>query len=652
MIINIRFVKRLFPGVLIIMLLAVGHAGAQELSTSSGRAVRLYQEASRQFNLLNFSEAAADLEKAVKADESFIEAYMLLGDVYKSLERENDALEVYRQALQIDSVKYPEAYFFSGLIYFDIQQYHSAIVMLEKFNGFKTINKARARDARYYLACSRFARESVGKPVPFSPENLGPGVNTANDEYINAVRSDELILYYTGRESTDRKTPGADDFYSTARESTNQAWGNSEKLGPPVNTPGDEGALSITPDGRFLLFAGCQWPGGYGSCDIFASRIRDETYEKPVNLGEAVNSPHWDSQPSLSSDGRTLYYVSSRPGGFGNSDIWTSRLQDDGSWSEPENIGGTINTYGSEMAPFIHPDGRTLYFSSDRHIGMGGIDLFMSRKDSLGNWSKPVNLGYPINTSGDEINIIVNARGNRAYISAEQLSGHGGYDIYSFELYNEIRPVSSIYMKGLVKDAEDGRPLEAFFSLTGLDSGQTIVRSFSDPSTGAFLVCIPTNREYALNVSKKGYLFYSENIALKGTATSLDPFLVNIYLDPVKTGQKAVLRNIFFETDEYSLKTKSRAELRKLVEFLSFHPDVKIEISGHTDNVGSKDYNLQLSENRAKAVYTYLLGQGINRERLQYKGYGYSQPVAKNITDKGRALNRRTEIKVIETGNL
>lgn len=621
---------------------------AQELTTDSQRAIRLFEDGRKKFSLKYYDEAERSLLKAIGADDRFIEARMLLADVYKAKSEPQKAMDIYRQVVAVNDSTYPEVYFFMGLIFFKEQAYDSAISHFDAFLEKSHDQPVKEDDARFYSACAGFARNAIRHPVQFSPENIGKGVNTSNDEYINAIKADGLTLYFTGRKDH-RDTPGGDDFYYSHRKSDTAAWGPSAKLGPPVNTPGDEGALTISPDGRYLLFAGCQWPDGYGSCDIFASRLTGNKVGNPVNLGPVINTGAWESQPSLSSDGRTLYFASARGGGFGKSDIWTSYLQDNGKWSTPQNLGKLINTKGSEMAPFIHPDGQTLYFSSDRHVGMGGIDLFVTRRDSAGHWSEPVNLGYPVNTPGDEINVVVDAAGDKGFISADKLGGYGGYDIFEFVLHEGIRPVPSTYMKGVVTDAVTGKPLDAYFSLIDLKTGKEVVRSFSDQVTGAFLVCIPVDREYALNVSKEGYLFYSENFTFPEVKTGIAPYLVNIALNPITKGKSIVLRNIFFDTGKYDLKPESVVELQKLVDFLKSNPGIKIEISGHTDNVGTEAFNLELSKNRAKAVYDYLIAKGIDPQRLTYKGYGLSRPVSANETAAGRAQNRRTEVKILET---
>lgn len=622
----------------------------QSLSSDSKRAIKFYNEGRQEFGLQNYEEAKQNLNKAISADGQFIEAYMLLGDVHKSLKETQAAIDIYQEVILINPEIYPEVFYFSGLLHFDLQQYDQSIEKLDHFLSIEKKSTGRIQEAGFYLSCSRFAQHAIKNPIPFNPKNLGTTINTASDEYINAVSSDELQLYFTGRDPVLSQARDADRFFFSFRETDSVEWSPSKLADPPLNTMDNQGALSITPDGRYLLFAGCQWPDGLGSCDIYASRISDGRYSEPQTLGHPVNSSAWDSQPSLAADGRTLYFASTRSGGYGKSDIWKSVLQNDGSWSTPENQGEIINTQGSEMAPFIHPDGKTLYFSSNRHVGMGGIDLFVTRLNNDGSWSTPVNLGYPINTPGDEINIIVNAPGNKAYLSANLPGGMGGFDIYSFELYEAIRPEPSTFIKGLIFDAKTRKPLDAYFVLINLNTGEEMIRSFSDEKTGEFLLCIPTNHDYALNVSKKEYLFFSKTFALSGFNTEFEPFLMNISLNPVIVGETTVLRNIFFDTGKAELKSESIAELNKLREFLDSNTSVKIEISGHTDHVGSENYNLDLSNNRAKSVVDFLVNNGIAAERLQFRGYGFSQPIAGNETEEGRAANRRTEIKIIEIG--
>jgi outer membrane protein OmpA-like peptidoglycan-associated protein len=419
-------------------------------------------------------------------------------------------------------------------------------------------------------------------------------------------------------------------------------------MGPPINTEDNEGAQFITSDGKRMYFTACNRGDGLGKCDIYMSEKLGKGWSNPINLGEPINSAYSEKQPTLSSDGKNLYFVSNRPGGKGGLDIWVSALNTKGKWGMPINLGDSVNTAMDEQSPYIHPDNQTMYFSSNGWPGMGGFDLYFTRRKptSPPTWSKAVNLGYPINTFADEVGLIVNANGDHAYFSSNRIP-EKGKDIYTFELYGQARPVQVSYLKGKVYDSETKAPLEAQFELIDLKSSKTINQATANKYTGEFLVCIPTNNDYALNVSKKGYLFFSENFTLTGVKDNAKPFLKDIPLQSMKAGNKVVLKNVFFETNSFELKPESTVELNKMLQFLNENFNLKIEISGHTDNVGSDALNQKLSENRAKAVVDYLTSKGITPARMISKGYGKTQPIANNNTEEGRALNRRTEFKIL-----
>lgn len=372
-----------------------------------------------------------------------------------------------------------------------------------------------------------------------------------------------------------------------------------------------------------------------------------------MNIGSPVNTPYWESQPSFSSDGRTLYFASGRPGGIGKKDLWKAticNLKPDGTpvFCDVKNLGAMVNSPLDESSPFIHQDNQTLYFSSEGWPGMGNMDLFLSRKDDNGQWQEPENLGHPINTPNDEIGLVINARGSKAYFSSDGLKEERkDKDLYWFNLPTEIRPNPVSYVKGKVFDKETGKQVSASFELKNVANGQLVVASQSTGFSGEFLVCLPAGENYALSVNKTGYLFYSGNFNLHEEEGIEKPRMLNIYLSPIKAGEKIVLENVFFETDSYQLLKESNVELDKLVTLLINNSTLKVEIGGHTDSVGSEAYNMDLSMNRAKSVVQYLLNYGVEADRLTYKGYGFSQPLADNATDAGRAKNRRTEIKVL-----
>jgi outer membrane protein OmpA-like peptidoglycan-associated protein len=467
---------------------------------------------------------------------------------------------------------------------------------------------------------------------------MGAEINTADDEYLPTATADEKTLIFT------RKINSNEDFYKSIKADGN--WQTARYLSNQINTSEyNEGAQSVSQDGKYLFFTGCNRPDGLGRCDIYIAQKRGEDWAKPFDLSPPINTAGWESQPSISADGRTLYFVSNRKGGYGGYDIWKSRLTDKG-WSEPENLGPNINTAFDEQSPFIHPDDSTFYFCSNGWPGLGNKDLFVSRLGKDGKWQKPENLGYPINSSGDENGLTLTANGSYAFFASNNLNGFGGFDIYTFELPPKLRPHMVTYVKGTVLDAATKQPLDAAVEIIDLERNDIVYGDYSAPDDGSFFTTLVSGRNYGLNISKNGYLFYSENFSLVGHENK-NPFEITVLLQPIEIGNKVILKNIFFDTNKFDLKPESQAELEKLIDFLTLNKTLKIEVSGHTDNVGNDQLNQVLSENRAKAVYSYLVAKGIAANRLIYKGYGKTQPISPNNTDEERSMNRRTEFKII-----
>ncbi|MCH5243280.1 MAG: PD40 domain-containing protein [Lentimicrobiaceae bacterium] len=586
------------------------------------------------------------LQIAKKTEPCFAKVYLLEAVLYEDEKKTDSAINAYTRALAIDPDVFPNAYYSLAKLQSVSGRYTEANQNLDTYLAYPNISQSMREKAQMLQLRNKEALDLARETVPFQPKNVGAGVNSEYDEYLPFVTVDDQMMIFTRRYMRPLDPPVLEeDFFYSMRDSTG-AWQEAVRMEEPINSDENEGALFISPDGRYLFFAGCNRPDGWGSCDIYASIKRGDGWGKPFNLGQPINTSHWESQPCFSSDGRTLYFTSTRPGGFGKSDLWRSRLMQGGVWSEPENLGSNINTDGDENSPFLHPDGKTLYFASNGHGGMGGLDLFVSRMDSNGNWSVPQNLGYPINTNADETTLSVNAKGDTAYFSSDNLGGYGQKDIYSFALYEQARPSTVSFMKGIVLDAKTEQPLAARFELISLQSGITRISSVATAKTGEFLVCLPVDEPFALNVSCPGYLFYSEHIALDyGNANQ--PMKKEILLQPIERGTHIVLENIFYQTDRYQLEKSSIGELERIFLFLAQNPKVRIEISGHTDNTGSEQYNKTLSENRAKAVAEYLIGKGIAADRIVAKGYGFDKPVADNQSEEGRAKNRRTELKIL-----
>jgi len=603
-----------------------------------------YERAGKYLQIRDWRNALEELRRLQAKCPNFAEAYAIAGDIYADLGRYDSAFVNYERAIKANPNMEPTIYYLAGKTAFHIGEYDKAIKYLERFLQEPNLPPVIKEKAQKYLSNAKVAKDLVQNPVPFDPKNLGPNVNSKYSEYLPALTADEKTLIFTRRLSRDGFMINEDFYISTRRE--DGTWTPARPIGPPINTP-QKGAQTISPDGRTIYFTGCNRKDGYGSCDIYVTQRIGNRWTKPINLGPPINTQYWESQPSISPDGRVLFFVSNRPGGLGGRDIWYSIKQGDGTWSEPKNIGPPINTTEDDFSPFIHTDGRTLYFASEGHPGMGKADIFVSRLQEDGKWSTPKNLGYPINTQNEESSLIVSASGRWAYFASDRLGGYGGMDLYVFELYEEARPTPVTYVKGQVLDAETGRPIQATLELINLNTGKLVSQTVSDPMTGEFLLSLPSGEDYGLHATAKGYLFHSEHFSLHDSL-AFKPYTLNIKLNPIKEGSSTILKNIFFKFDSYELTEESKHELDKLVRFLKENPTVKIEIAGHTDDVGSHEYNMTLSEKRAKSVYDYLVSQGISPDRLTYKGYGFTKPLVKDTTEEARALNRRTEIIILE----
>ena len=622
-----------------------------ELSTKSKKATKYYNNGQHFLKENSIYMAKENFELAIKEDTGFYEAYMILGDMYEQEENDSAAVRYYSNAVSVNPDFYPPTYFILANLEYKNGWYEGAVEHYRAYLKYESTHGDNQVKAEKRLANCEFAVVALQNPVPFDPVNLGPSVNSKHNDYFPCITADNQTLLFTRLLPDARSYTGRqEDFFMSYNKK--DTWMPAFEVGVPINTVFNEGAPTLSADGNILIFTACEslegygeFRKGYGRCDLFVSKKSGNDWTVPYNLGTPVNSRYWESQPSLSADGRTLYFVSNR---HNNYDIWYSTVDNNGNWSEPLKMGPNINTDGYEGSVFIHPDNQTLYFSSDGHVGMGGLDIFVSRKDSLGKWGTPKNLGYPINSYTDDNSILISADGALAMFASDREDGFGGLDLYSFELYEEARPQVVTYMKGTVFDQGTNKKLDARFELTSLTTGLVAIESFSNKKTGDFLVCLPTNDDYALTVSKEGYLYYSENISLAGENSSSDPLIKDVPLEPIKVGATMVLKNIFFETDKYDLKENSKFELNKLIELLETNPGLILEIGGHTDNVGSPDYNQTLSENRAKTVNQYLVDNGIEQSVLIYKGYGETKAVDTNDTEEGRANNRRTEFKVIE----
>jgi len=659
----------------LLFLLFASMTFAQQYSSKNKKAIKLFEEGMNaprankdQFGRENYQLGIEILNKAIDKDPTFWEAYLTAGEFAEFSNQLKLAVDYYEKALQINPNHSPtgSTHFYLGNLKFALGDYQGASTAMEIYLKNKQANPANFALSKNILQSSQFAMQALQHPMNFKPMNLGPAINTKDPEYFPTITVDGKTILFT-RRIKDERVPGPmkqqEDFYISHLK--NNAWSMAEPMPTHINTINNEGAPTISADGRSLIFVACpdmsgseygEGRQGKGSCDMFITKKIGSRWGQVINLPGQVNTMLWESQPSLSADGKTLYFIRrvKTQDGSKNSDIFVSTIQDNGSWSNPTRLPANVNTPMEEESVLIHPDGKTLYFASRGHVGMGASDLYVTRLNPDGSWSNPVNLGYPINTKNDENSLMVSPDGEIGFFASDREGGFGDLDIYFFEMPKEMQPVKTLYFEGTVVDATTQKPVPGKFQLIDLKTGQEVIRSEADPLSGEFLVSLPVNQEYALNVSYQGYNFYSQNFNMI-TKENQEAFKLTIPLVPIGSDIPVVLANVFFDLNKTDLRKESYAELNKLRDLLQKNPQLKIEIGGHTDTRGDAQENLVLSEGRANAVKEYLIQQGIDTNRLSSKGYGETQPkisdsdIAKLKNsfeqEKAHQNNRRTEYK-------
>lgn len=604
-----------------------------------------------------------------------------IGRAYTYSQTKLKAIPYLEKAFELNPTVDPQIHYYLGKAYHLNMQWDKAI---EAFNLFLKNSKPEDRKELFPSAEKHIEECKVGKKLQENPirvfiDNAGQEINSQSPDYGPVINADESVMLFTSRRSS--TTGGLKDEYSNeymediySSTSIKGRWGIATNMPTPINTQNHDAISGVSADGQKLLIY-----IGSNNGDLFESVLKGDVWSKPEGMGKNINTGYHESSACYSPDGKSVYFVSDNPdnGGFGDRDIYISTKDEKGRWGTPFNLGGVINTKYGEEGAYIHPDGKTLYFSSQGHESMGGYDIFKSIYDAgTKTWSKPVNLGYPVNTTDDDVFFVVSASGRHGYYSSFQESGYGEKDIYMITflgpekpmgldnednlLANRAAPVKEVakaqpiaiseamltVLKGVITDALSQKPLEATIEIVDNERNESIATFSSNSSTGKYLVTLPAGKNYGIAVKKENYLFHSENFIIPITS-AYQEVTKDIALKNISVGTKIVLRNIFFDTGKSTLRKESTNELARLHKLLSDMPTLKIEISGHTDSKGSADLNQKLSEARAKAVVDYLIKAGIPSDRLTYKGYGKEQPVASNESEEGRQLNRRTEFTVL-----
>ena len=610
------------------------------LSSTNKKAVDAYEKGVQALKDRNIEKAFSEFEEAIERDKLFSEPYFQLGRLYEQNRQFGNAILNYEKAVNaqektsVSEISAQQV----GQLYLKKGEYQKALVFLKKGVGAVTASNQKRYKTR--IDNCKFALEAINKPLIINPLELPKLVNKFQSQYFPVMTADRETLIYTGNQDLD------ENLYVTSIK--DKIWTEPISISEKINTKENEGTATISADGRTLVFTSCGGKKGFGSCDLFISYKQGDNWTSPQNLGQGVNSPEWESQPSLSADGRTLYFVSDRKGSLGKRDIWVSKLDSTNMWKKAINLGNPINTIEDDLSPFIHANGKTLFFASEGHVGMGGLDLYFT-ENQQDKWKYPENLGYPLNTFEDQVALFITADGKKAYYSLErdQEDKYRRAKIVEIEVPESLQAKfkATSFLKGIVYDATTKQKLQADIELISLKNNELVSRINSDSQSGTYTFVLASGGDYAVFVSKKGYFFKSLNFDLSDII-GLDKIL-DITLEPIKKEAKEILNNIFFDTGKWDLKSESTVELDKLVALLKSNPDLPIEISGHTDDVGKDSDNLQLSQKRAKSVVDYLVQKGVNTLKVKAEGYGKNRPYLPNSSDENRKLNRRIEVKFL-----
>ncbi len=607
------------------------------------KAIATYEKALTVLRDGELSDAVALLTQSIKEDTNFVDAYLSLAGALGELKRYDQSVKLYEKARAKDT-----AYFVIYNLPYSINlagqgKFTDALNAVNAFLQYPKLNERSVKSGQYrkrsYEFAIKYATEHAASQsnYTFTPVNLGDSVNTIQSEYYPSVTVTDSLLVFTRKGDH-----GREDFMESRIDK--KSLGNANLINGDINIEPRKGALSVSQDGEWLVFAGMLSVQTHQSFDIYVSYLTPTGWSEPQNMGDNINSEFYESGPTLSPDKRALYFCSNRPGGYGGLDLYVSYRQANGKWGPAMNMGPEINSAGDEQAAFIHADNQTLYYTSNGLPGYGNSDLFMIRKGIDGEWGKPENLGYPINTIENEGSMAVSADGLTAYYASDRSDSKGGLDLYKFSLRPDIRPYRTLYVKGKIIDKKTNKTLPSSVELTENSASKPLMKVQTDEQ-GAYFITLPTGKEFTFTVNRRGYLFHSELYDLHNKEAD-SVYQKDIYLQPVELNVVSTFNNIQFSSNSYELPKGANIELDKLVQILIENSTLTVKITGHTDNIGKAEDNLILSTNRAKTIVDYLVKKGIDSKRLTYKGYGSLQPIADVNTEAGRAMNRRTTFTV------
>jgi len=627
--------------ILIIIHLLYTHASGQQ---------NQYDRAEKLFQQKKLDESLAILDKIIAEHQDFIPAYMRKAGILYNQGKISDAIAVLDHVINFFPESDPEAWFSRGYMHFEQKQYGEAVKDFQRFLTFSSNSEKRVSKALTFKDLATFRDSLIQNAVSFKVEKLSSSINSHHSEYSPSASIDGSLLVFT------RRISDQEDLFMSEK-SDSSGFSIAVPIGA-LNTIRNEGGHCISADGNLLLFTGCDRDPLFRGCDLYYSLRRDTGWTKPLNIGKTINTPAWESQPSLSADGKKLFFTSNRIEGFGGKDIWYTYKNDQGYWVAPVNAGPQINTAGDDETPFIHADGKTLYWRSNGRLGMGDFDIYFARWDELTQqWGMVTNMGYPVNTENNEGGLVVSLDGKRAYFATDRFSdtnaGKRNLDIYTFEMPDFAMPDPMTFIKLKVLDKNTRKPLKADVVVSELGNEAKKFNMATD-NAGVILTGLKCHREYALHISCNGYIFYTKYIDLQEIRTYYAPLELKVELNPLENVDSEILKpvvleNIFFKSGSARLMEKSMVEIKQLYGLLHKEKQLKIRITGHTDDEGNTELNQKLSEDRAKAVHDELIRLGIESNRLEFEGKGETQPVSDNSSKEGRRKNRRTEFTIVRS---
>jgi flagellar motor protein MotB/tetratricopeptide (TPR) repeat protein len=626
-------------------LLGASVSGLQAQSIVPPKSEKALRRAESAYAQRDIESMKRHLDEAVETGPRHAEAFLFRADFRVQSGLAAEAIVDFYAAFRIDPKRFSRAIAVAGTLWMDLEKPDSAVACFRLYLEHATLSPEKRVEWESRLSSAQTTAQLMRNPIQLNAFSMGKGINESTAEYHPSFTIDGSKVIFTVRMPYKGGCPGfgakeEENFFESSWDG-NQ-WLPRKSLPGRVNTPCNEGAGCVSPDGRFLFFAASAQTDNYGSMDLYVSEWKSGAWQQPQNLGPKVNGPHWESQPNFSADGKTLYFVSNRPGGLGKQDIWKTQQLSNGSWANPENLGPPINTAEDDFSPFLHANQHTFYFASKGHPGVGGSDIFRAELQANGKSGSVQNFGYPLNTLRDERLLVVSADGKKGYYASNAPGGQGDFDLYGFDIPANLQPEPVTWLNATV--LTEDRIDFAYIDIVHLATGDTVVQTKVGFPGGTCLIPLPTGTDYGLSIQAPGHLFHSEHFRLKATDGGQQQ---TVQLKKIREGNEVVLKNIFFETDRYDLSALSNSELNRLKKFMLQNPGLRISIEGHTDNRGDKSHNLNLSKKRAEAVAQWLIQNGVAASRIESMGFGDSSPVADNQTEAGRALNRRTAFRII-----